>query len=784
MNYFSRRVRLVISIKNQLLNCLIKKPKTNPPSDASLFDEIRSETPIRSTSEDRLRRVEYADRIATILSQLSPREGRVFAIRGGWGFGKSSLKNLITERLKSRSNAPAHLDFNPWQWGDSNAIAHALFLELARRLGGKHSPQARKRSASLRRYGSILTSLSGPLKKAGHSDSRISSVVTNASVIAVASAVGFNLPSIARVVLIISSAYFLTTIAGAIFNYLGRDRSIETLDQIREDLESRLSKLKSPLIVFVDDIDRLEPEQIRTLLKQVKANANLPNIVFVLLFQPSIVERALDPIANQDGRAFLEKIVQANFDLPAVPRSTINSIFLQELSELVGGHANEDNGFTEVRWGHVSLELILPKIRNLRDARRLLSSIAIHMPLHVSQRVFEVNIIDFLLIETVRVFEPGLYEKIIFNQATAIKNYPDSKTNDLGNKISKVFMENIPASLHEITKSTISELFPNLEWAFGGGNYTSDFYSQWLKERRACTSRYFSRYFELQTPPGELSESLFIEFIEASSSDSAMTTYIGELESQNLLVALITKINENTERLPIENAETLLIEMFKIGEKLSDRDGNGLLTPWTRAWKAIESFLPRIPDEDRANFTLSAFRNSKALLTGAMIIHLNDPEDAKNKSISNFNPQIPTPTINAMKAIWLQIIKSRTHETKELLKHQALTRLLYIWGKYDNSMQQPKSWVTRAIREDIGFALFASRMMETTTSFSSAEGTRTHYTFTKERINDFIGVDTAKARCQKIRFDDFPEHKHALQVLLDHLDVWLGIKELDHLDQF
>lgn len=65
---------------------------------------IGAEAPIRTASEDRLRRADFADRIAGVLSELSLREGRVFAIRGGWGFGKSSLKNLISERLDARDN--------------------------------------------------------------------------------------------------------------------------------------------------------------------------------------------------------------------------------------------------------------------------------------------------------------------------------------------------------------------------------------------------------------------------------------------------------------------------------------------------------------------------------------------------------------------------------------------------------------------------------------------------------------------------------------------------------
>lgn len=162
------------------------------------------------------------------------------------------------------------------------------------------------------------------------------------------------------------------------------------------------------------------------LLRQVKANTNLPNIVFVLLFQPSIVERALDPVADGDGRAFLEKVVQASFDLPAVPVSVVHRMFGQELSALAEPYATDVNGFTQTRWGNAFVGCIQPLLRNMRDARRLISSIAVHMPLHVAGDVFEVNIIDFVLLESLRVFEPDLHEALFrerswFSRNDAIK---------------------------------------------------------------------------------------------------------------------------------------------------------------------------------------------------------------------------------------------------------------------------------------------------------------------------------------------------------------------------
>jgi len=40
------------------------------------------------------KKVDFADRLAGAIEQFNLRKGRVFAMCGRWGFGKSSLKNL------------------------------------------------------------------------------------------------------------------------------------------------------------------------------------------------------------------------------------------------------------------------------------------------------------------------------------------------------------------------------------------------------------------------------------------------------------------------------------------------------------------------------------------------------------------------------------------------------------------------------------------------------------------------------------------------------------------
>lgn len=744
---------------------------------------IGAEAPIRTAEQDRLRRAEFAGRIAAVLSELSMKEGRVFAIRGGWGFGKSSLKNLITERLDARKDGADWLDFNPWQWGDGDAIARALFGQIANRLGGEHSKAALARAEALRRYGAILTGASAPLKEAGRSSHLISIIITNVSVIALAAAIGFDLPTAVNMAIALAVLSMGATMAARIMSHLGRDRSAEPLDKVRASLEARLRELGRPLVVFVDDIDRLEPDHIRILLRQVKANANLPNIVFVLLFQPSIVENALDPVADGDGRAFLEKIVQANFDLPAVPVSIVHQTFGEDLSALAGPYATEANGFSQTRWGNAFIGCIQPFLRNMRDARRLISSIAVHMPLHASGDVFEVNIIDFLQLETLRVFEADLHAAL-FRERTLVlqeQRFRGDGRRDADKAAAERLLEVASAERRE-TKDALKDLFPPLEWAFGGTNYGDGFHQRWLAEKRVCSSRYFPRYFELQTAAGEMSERDFVTFLEATSDEAALAAVVAGVRANNLTASLVARLDESIARLPGENAAVLLPKMLDIAEGLAGERGvDPFSSPWVSAWRATSWYLKRIPEDVRGTLMLEALRKTGALTVAATLIHLSDPADRKEEDRADFDPTLDFATVEAMKVEWLKQIRERAVETSVMMSEPDLMSKLYRWRQY-GSEDETRKWVVEAIKSDVGFATFANRMMSRGTSSSSGDRVSTpHNTFHRETVEDFIGVEVAKARCDALDPTAFPEHEEALRTLLRYVEIWLGLRERDAL---
>ncbi|WP_324622612.1 KAP family P-loop NTPase fold protein [Delftia lacustris] len=742
--------------------------------------EIGAEMPIKSSSEDRLRRVDFANRIADVLSELSLIEGRVFAIRGDWGFGKSSLKNLIGEKLRKKRGGADWIDFNPWQWGDSDALIRALFSQIADRLGGQHSSAARARAETLRRYGAILAGSGAPLKEASGSSIFISNLLTNASVIAVASAVGLKLPTAAFFAAVFAVLSFSIPLIGWVLSYAGRDRSGEPLEKIRRDLESRLRELDRPLVVFVDDIDRLEPEQIRILIRNVKANANLPNIIFVLLFQPSIVEQALDPISGNNGRAFLEKIVQANFDLPAVPVSVVHRIFGEELSRFAGAYATEVNGFIEPRWSNVFIDCIQPMVRNIRDAKRLISSIAIHTPLHLDGDVFEVNIVDFLLLEALRVFEPNLYQSLFKNKELLLQTnrFQGDGYKDSDKEAIEKLLGVSSAERRRIAVDALKHLFPRTEWLFRGMSYPDGSDQQWLQEKRVCSFRYFPSYFELQTTAGEMSERRFIEFLCATKTEESLAAAIASAEADGLLQSLAARMDESVDRLPVENAAVLLPGMFEIAEKLaSSRGEDPFSSPWVSAWRSTSWFLHRVPEKMRGELALAALRKTKALAVGALMIQLSESSAEKNDGVTF--PVLNSEAIQMIKNEWLDIVRTLSIESNALILHPHLVSIIYDWKNYSQSFNEPRMWVNNYIKNEKGFAEFIGKIMNRGRRHTAGDRVSVSYnTFDRRVIEDFVGIDVARNRLNNINVSDYPEYKEALQTLSSNINQWLSNKEI------
>lgn len=121
------------------------------------------ERPIQSKTEDQLERARFIERlVAAIVNPTTKRStGVVVGITGSWGSGKSSLLNLLKQKLEEQYPDALVIRFDPWLVSGRNDLIAEFLGELIgtinadeRRLG-----RFKQLGATIAQYGAQLAPL-------------------------------------------------------------------------------------------------------------------------------------------------------------------------------------------------------------------------------------------------------------------------------------------------------------------------------------------------------------------------------------------------------------------------------------------------------------------------------------------------------------------------------------------------------------------------------------------------------------------------------------------------
>ncbi|MEU3114310.1 P-loop NTPase fold protein [Micromonospora chalcea] len=408
------------------------------------------DNPIKRREEDALDRDPVVVSIAQELRSLDASEGYVVALIGPWGSGKTSLLNLLRLRLQEEPSLPV-IDYNPWLFSNTEQLMESFFTELAAQLRVKEG-RLGTIASEIEAYGELLTPLA-VVPVAGSLIDRVRGA------------------------------------ASAVRKF--QERRGDSILSRKEKLAAELSKLESPIVVILDDIDRLQPSEIRDIFKLVRLAANFPNVIYILAFDRHVVEEALDD-PNGRGRVYLEKIVQAAIDLPAIPEELLVTHVARALEGMLRDLPGMDR-FDEDRWPDVLLDVIKPLIRNMRDVRRYAASARITLRSLGGQ----VELVDLLALEAVRVFLPDVFLKIASDRAamTATRSF-GSRTDD--DHHAEAVQQVIEAARNQgaVVRTAITHLFPAALRHIGGSFYGREWESSWLKARRVAHADILRLYLE------------------------------------------------------------------------------------------------------------------------------------------------------------------------------------------------------------------------------------------------------------------------------------------------
>lgn len=466
----------------------------------SAGSSISADQPKTSLSEDRLGYADFAKAVAKTVQKMHAPDGVVMAVHGPWGSGKTSAINMVEDAIqKSQSERPESerpesehiiiVRFNPWWISEQQDLTLAFFEELSGTIETKLSDNVKEklRSLALRVSGSkefIMAALSfvpgGPL--AGQFGSELAGLVKD------------------------------------------RFSDTNTLYQARTDLSDALRNQGRRILVIIDDVDRLPADEMRQIFRLVKSVADLPGVIHLLVFDRSIAEKALADLAADGGPAWLEKIVQASFDLPPIHAFDLQNLMLQGLEDVFGDVEVGD----EIHLRNVFHDAIVPYVHTPRDVTRLLNAIRVTWPVVAG----EVNIPDFLAIETLRVFEPSVYSAIRSNadQLTG-DNFASSLIEEDG-EIGNCLRTSVKLKDQHRVKNALQRLFPTLANVTGNHEYGENRMERWNVARRICTPRHFHSYFSFGVSEDVLRREEIDDFVAILDDKDAVKARVEELASQ------------------------------------------------------------------------------------------------------------------------------------------------------------------------------------------------------------------------------------------------------------
>lgn len=328
------------------------------------------DAPIASPAEDELNLAsisrDIADRIERWIK--SGTGANPIGIVGRWGTGKTSLWNMAREHLKQKAlTSPIEIiEFDPMLSKSRGTIQDDFFGILFRRLG-RYDIRFLTTFLSYLKALDITASLGG-----------LSAVI----------------PSI-----------------------LDRNREYKRINQA-------IKKLGRPIVIFIDNLDRLPKEEIMEVLKLVGGNARFDSILYVLAYDKERLDKTLGDPTDTD---FMDKYVPLEFYIPYREIDLRHQILRSQVYKLF---SNQPDLYEKLDAAlRENANIVHQYLPTIRDLKRYASSLYSYSSSGLMQ---ELDLRDFILLQLLKYNDLQEYNalkekrKLLFFQGTYIYDRKDS----------------------------------------------------------------------------------------------------------------------------------------------------------------------------------------------------------------------------------------------------------------------------------------------------------------------------------------------------------------------
>lgn len=656
--------------------------------------QFSADQPLLNPADDKLDRNRFSSEIARSLANWRGRDSLIISLSGEWGSGKSTIKNFVIHHLGDKATT---VEFNPWQWSGQDKLLEGFLWQLGGVFGKKDIATQTRTLASKWKAFSAITQIGGDISNIGQTlvfgllaMSAITSLVSSA--LAAVPWVKTTGLIIAGLLLVLSAiTKFIAKIPEALSEWaMFREK---TMEELRSEIECELRKLEKPIIVFIDDIDRLTKEEIKLLVQLVKANAQFPNLVYFLLFQKDIVVKALSEITSDDGSKYLRKIVQVEFDVPTASDQQMQKMLVHELEAILS------KGDIKIRldrehWQSIFLDDLWPYFKNLRDIKRFLGSFEFYLALHINEGVLEVNPVDLFAVEVLRMFDHDAFVAISKafprgrTSMLALLHEKEEKTNAVAQLIKDITSR---ATLSDSEKQRLTHLLRTLF----PQSTSPDAINNLKRDLRVGDESSFYKYFQVTLDAGKPSAHEITRFVEASSNRDSLVTILRSAIAKSTIEELLDFIFVCREDIPLANMATVATALFDVGDELpapvESRFSAGLDMQCNRI------IYHRLKDEEQIQTTeilWDAFTDTTGFILPVHCLALEDKMVRERGEKTSF--LIAEARLSDFVGLIVERIREKAKDLT-LLDHKECGFVLYRWANWAGD-EEVSAWIKSIVR--------------------------------------------------------------------------------------
>ena len=676
---------------------------------------LSADRPSTDPEDDLFGHAPFAKNLADSICRYPSSDGLVLALYGPWGSGKSTVLNFVRHYYLEQKPEHVVAEFNPWWFSGQEDLARAFLGQLQAVLPTR-SEEFKERVALL---GEFAEGIGGVIDLSGMTGG----------------AGGW---------------------LGKLFGKVAK-RKPKDVPALKAEISKILREAGKRILVVIDDIDRLTPEETRQLFTVIKALADFPNVVYLLALDRNAAVQAIEHQSGLPGERYLEKIIQATFELPLIDRVELRAALFKRLDEVLGDVA--DGLFDQSYWENVYHDGIDPLMQTPRDVVRFTNTLSVTYPPVRG----EVNPVDFIALESLRVFLPVLYDTVRTNPERFLglsRGYLNDLIDEKQNS-AQVFLEQcmkeVPETLRASTQAMLERIFPEV---VDLSSYRDEWLAESRRNLRACHPDVFPIHFRFSVPPGAVSYSDMMALLGLAGAPEDFGNALirakevkhpcGLSKAQALLERLMDHVEKD---IPDANIPSVIQALLNIGDALIDpADERGMfdVVNVARASRPAYHLLKRVAFDQRTGMLESALQSGNAVAVQFRLLKRLDEEETTKPKGSGENTLMAADNIERLKAVWLDRVRELSREAS-FLDHPELPRLLAAWRHWA-SEAEVRAWCDRAFASDEGLLKLLQRSLRYE-SFQTLgdRAVRRQPRLNPSRLEVYIDTATCAERLQAIQ---------------------------------